>query len=64
MFDRNTYWKIIDNAVFALMYHVHYGPASFLLKEDNCGPHRAKHIGDYQKSEEAVRMEWSAHSQY
>ena len=29
------------------MYDVHDGPASFVLQEDNCGPHRAKSIAGY-----------------
>ena len=59
-FDKYTYRNIVHNHVLAFMYDVHGGSDSFVLQEDNCGPHRAKSIAEYLTNEELVRMQWPA----
>ena len=51
-FDRDTYQVIIDNHILPFVYNTHDGTASFILQEDNCGPHRAKSIAIYLANEE------------
>ena len=43
-FDQNTYSVIIDNRILPFIYDIRGGPGTFILQEDNCGPHRAKSI--------------------
>ena len=57
-----TYRTIIDNHVLPFMYDADGGPASFVLHEGNCGPHREKITFAYLNSEEVVRMQWAAQS--
>ena len=61
-FNQHTYRAIIDNHILPFMYNVHNGPASFILQEDNCGPHRAKSIAYYLEDEEVIRMQWPPQS--
>lgn len=61
-FDSNTYRVIIDNHILPFAYDVHGGTESFVLQEDNCGPHRAKSIATYLANEEVSRMKWPAQS--
>ena len=59
-FDRHTYRAIIDNHILPFTYDVHGCPASFVLQEDNCGPHRAKSVAAYLANEEVTRIKWPA----
>ena len=38
------------------------GSTSFILQEDNCGPHRAKSIATFLANEDVVRMNWPEQS--
>ena len=57
-FNQHTYRAIIDNHILPFVYNVHSGPDSFVLQEDNCGPHREKSIADYLANKEITRMKW------
>lgn len=59
-FDRNTYSVNIDNRILPFVCDVHDGPASFILQEDSCRPHRAKTIAMYMANEKITRMKWTA----
>ena len=61
-FNQHTYRAIIDNHILPSMYNVHNGPASFILQEDNCRPHRAKSIANYLANKEVTRMQWPPQS--
>ncbi len=41
-FTSETYRVIIDNHILPFMYDTHDSPATSVLQEDSCGPHRAK----------------------
>jgi len=62
LFDQHTYLVIIYYHILPFMYNVHSGPATFVLQEDNCGPHRARSIATYLQNEEIERMIWPAQS--
>ncbi len=57
-FDNSAYPVIINNHILPFMYDVHDGSESFILQEDNCGPHRANRIATYLANEEVTRMKW------
>ena len=61
-FDRYTYRAIIDKYVLPFAFNQHDGLSTFVLQEDNCGPHRAKSIATYLANEEVTRMKWPAQS--
>ena len=61
-FNQHTCRTIIDNHILPFTYNVHNGPASFILQEDNCGPHRAKSIANHLANEEVTRMQWTPQS--
>ena len=61
-FNHHTYRAIIDNYILPFVYNVRGGPASSVLQDDNCGPHRANSIADYLANEEISRMEWPPQS--
>ena len=44
------------------MYDVDDGAESFILEEDNFGPHRAKLIATYLANEEGTRMKFPPQS--
>ncbi len=56
------YRSIIDNRVLPFGHDIDDWLASFVLQEDNCGPHRAKCIADYLANEEVIRMKWPPQS--
>ena len=61
-FDSKTDQVIIDNHVLPFMRDVHDGPASFILKENKCGPHRTRSIATYLHNKGVTHMKWPAHS--
>ena len=61
-FDQHTYRVMIDNHILPFVYDVHGGTNTFILQEDNCGPHRAKSIATYLANEDITRMEWAPQS--
>ena len=44
------------------IFDVHGGTDTFVLQEDNCGPHRASFIATYLQNEDTIRMKWPAQS--
>ena len=46
-FTRDAYRMRIHDLILQFMYEPLFGPGSFVLQEDNCGPHRAKRIASY-----------------
>ena len=61
-FDKNTYRVIIDSHVLPFLEQKHGETESFVLQEDNCGPHRATTIATYLQSKGVARMKWPAQS--
>ena len=61
-FDQHIYRVIIDSQILPFVYDIHGGTESFVLQEDNCGPHRAKSIATYLFNEEVKRIKWPAQS--
>ena len=59
-FTSDTYRVIIDNHILPSMYDNHGGPGSFLLQEDNYGPHGAKRIASCLQNEEVSKMKGPA----
>ena len=57
-FDQHTYRSIIDAHITPFMNKTHGGTESFMLQEDNCGPHRAKSIAIHLTNNEVSRMKW------
>ncbi len=48
-FNQQSYLSFIDTYILQFMNEKHDGPASFILQEDNCGPHKARSIATYLK---------------
>ena len=61
-FTSEIYRVIIGIHILPFMYDTHDRPATFVLQEDNCGPHRAKNFATYLQNEEVNRMKWPAQS--
>ncbi len=55
-FNQNIYRLIIDTHIILFMNKNYDGPASFILQEDNCGPHRARSVARYLQNKEVTRM--------
>ena len=61
-FNQHAYRSIIDTHIIPFMNEKHNGPTSFILQEDNCGPHRARSVATYLQNKEVTRMVWPSQS--
>ncbi len=53
---RHMYRKIVSNHVLPFFYDVHGRTDAFILQDDNCAPHWARHIATYLEPEDITHM--------
>lgn len=61
-FNQDTYRGITDNYVLPCINAKHGRRKSFILQEDNCGPHTARSIATLFHQKGVNRMKWPAQS--
>lgn len=59
-FNLNLYHVLIDTHILRFFNKVHSGTVSFIIQEDNCGPHLANYICTYLSNEGITRIKYSA----
>ncbi len=57
-FNNDTYLPIVNGHMLPSMRGKHGVIKSFILQEDNYGPHRATYIATYQSNKVVVRLDW------